>query len=346
MSALFQSVATQLGNLGGSYATARDAQTEAKNKLAATQFDQSLRLKQFLEEQQMDALQKQIAQANLQRQQQGEWKVIGQPMQMRGGGYGVSEVNSVTGDTRVRPLSPDVEPLNEDEIKWGQFSDAFTKATGHGPPDEMRTSFFNKLAGVPAPKEDEFNAWREAFKAQHGRYPNAAEIGEFHRAPKAATDASSGVYDEMAKAVATTPGMKLPSGKEGLLVLHAMKKLGLALPSQLNPATENKLATTADALSMAIDTIERIKPKLGLLKSLPNAAFVEMAQHPDSISQFLTTLFPGRSKEVKELAGDLRTLQEQVNIIRQPLGATGFRGKEGLAGTPNASNQGSWQSRH
>lgn len=327
MGSLFQSVATQLGNLGGSYATARDAQTEAKNKLAATQFDQSLRLKQFLEEQQMDALQKQIAQANLTRQQAGNWDVIGNPMQMKGGGYGVVERNTVTGDVRTRPLPPDVEPQNEDEIKWQQYSDAYQKAFKVAPPDAAKQAFFNKLAGG-APKLDEFDAWREAFKAQNGRDPTAAEISEFHRAPKAAIDASSDDIDTMAQMYS---GMhKLPTKPELAVKVYAsMKRQGLPLPNNLNAAAENKLATTADALNMAIDTIDRIKPQLPLLKSLPAAAMVDLAQHSDTMAQVLTRMFPGKSQQVEQLAGDLRTLQEQVNIVRQPLGATGFRGKEG-----------------
>lgn len=327
MSALFQSVATQLGNLGGSYATARDAQTQAKNDLAKTQFDQSLRLKQFLEEQQMDALQKRIADANLTRQQAGNWDVIGNPMQMKGGGYGVVERNTVTGDVRTRPLPPDVEPQNEDEIKWQQYSDAYQKAFKVAPPDAAKQAFFNKLAGG-APKLDEFDAWREAFKAQNGRDPNAAEISEFHRAPKAATGVADDQLDATAEAVSARQ-TKLPAGKLGVQVLNRMRQLGLQLPTQLNPATEDKLATTADALNMAIDTIDRIKPQLPLLKSLPAAALVDLAQHSDTAAQVLTRMFPGKSQQVEQLAGDLRTLQEQVNIVRQPLGATGFRGKEG-----------------
>jgi hypothetical protein len=326
-------VSSQLGNLGGSYAAARDAGIEQKNQAETQQFDQAQKLRDYLETQRMDNLYGQVQKANLARQQAGQWDIVGQPMQTNSGGYGVVERNTVTGDIRTRPLPADIQPRNEDEVKWDQFRSTYKQAFGTDPSPDLKTAFFDKLGGVAAPKMDDFTAWREAFKVQHGRYPNATEISEFHRAPRANIILSGDALDNMAEAVAGGQ-TKLPSGNLGVQVLNRLKGLNLKLPTQLTPSVQANLSTRADALSTAIDTIERIKPNLPLLQSLPAASLVDLAQHPDSVAQFLTRMLSkpysaDKQAQIAQLAGDLRSLQEQVNILRQPLGATGFRGKEG-----------------
>ena len=329
MSALFQSVAQQLGQAGGDYAKARDVQTEQKNKVAQQLFEMQQKSADAAEQKRMDDLTAQVQGQLMKQRASGTWEPLGSPLKTKDGGYSIVEHNSATGEVRTRPLPAEIQPQNADEQKWDDYRDAYKKAFGKEPDDNLKTLFFNKEAGAPAPKDKtEFDEWREAFKAKNGRYPNASEISEWHRAPKADGAAAGDDLGDMAQAVADKQ-VKLPAGKLGVQVLGRMKKMGLSLPAQLNPAVEDRLMQRADALDIALDTIERIKPNLDLLKSLPNASLVELSQHSDTLAQALSRYFPNQSEKTLQLAGDLRSLKEQVNIIRGPLGATGFRGKEG-----------------
>jgi hypothetical protein len=332
MSGLFQAVASQLGNLGGGLAEAKDAQTDAINKAKETQFAQAQKVKEFLEQQKMDTLQTQVWQAQEKAREQGTWQPIGNPMPDKNGVYNVIEHNTASGEIRVKPLPADVAPQSEDEIKWDQYRDAYKKAFKAEPSDDIRAAFFNKLAGVPTKDKDEFDQWREAFKVRTGRYPNDQEIAEWHRKPGSAAGAA-GDLDAMAQAVADKT-TKLPAGKLGVQVANRMKQMGLKLPNQLGTALEDKLEQRADALTQTSYLIDQVIPDLDLIKTLPKATLIELAQSPGTVENVLYRyggLFMSTKEKarVERLVGNLRSLQESVNTIRGPLGATGFRGREG-----------------
>ena len=339
MSALAQSIATSLGASGAGYGAARDQQTAESNQVSQVNFERAMRVKQFILEQQQ---QKRLAdQAELQNRVQsalmeGAWQASGVPVKMQGGGYGMVEHNSRTGDVRVRPLPEGAEPQSDDEVKWEQYANAYKQAFGKEAPDDLKTAFFNKQAGVPAPKEQtEFDAWRAAFKTAHGREPNSEEISQWHRQPKATGAGTDDDLDAFAQQVATKnlTLAQVPSKVRGPLLKY-MRSQGMKLPNQLAPAVENTLTQQADALQNTVNIIEQIRPDLDLLKTLPTASLTELAQSPNTVEGALTRWFGVfQSKEdkmrVERLAGNLRSLQESINTIRKPLGATGFRGKEG-----------------
>jgi len=109
-------------------------------------------------------------------------------------------------------------------------------------------------------------------------------------------------------------------------------------PPQISPGTKVTLATKRAGLQNTLDLLDKVEPDLDLIKNIPGASLVDLAQSPDTfkglVSRSLRTLtHPFLSKDdearIDRLSGNLRSLMEGVNVIRQPLGATGFRGEEG-----------------
>jgi hypothetical protein len=77
MGALFESIATQLGNLGGSYSTARDQAAEQRNRVATQQFEINQRLREFAEQQKVDELNRQVQQSLMKSREDPDITLIG-----------------------------------------------------------------------------------------------------------------------------------------------------------------------------------------------------------------------------------------------------------------------------
>jgi hypothetical protein len=83
--------------------------------------------------------------------------------------------------------------------------------------------------------------------------------------------------------------------------------------------------------NIAIGRVQSLQQRLPLLNNLIDAGRIEL--HLDSsgfIKALLNRAMP-MSKEEEQLAGDFRTLMEDINLLRGPMGATGFRGPEAFA---------------
>ena len=114
MSALAQAIASQLGNAGGGYATARDAQTEGKNNVEKTQFEQQMRMKEYAEQQKQQALSDQIQQA---RQKSSAAGNITTPQIVKGedGKYYQTWYDLESGKTVRQPIEGTPESIVKEE---------------------------------------------------------------------------------------------------------------------------------------------------------------------------------------------------------------------------------------
>jgi hypothetical protein len=110
-------------------------------------------------------------------------------------------------------------------------------------------------------------------------------------------------------------------------------KLGEDMPVQMSAATESKLDDKLSALDVTIQTLTDVRNEMGPLNSIYDASMVELLRSTGSVSglasRALGIVYTTKEKEkLDKLAGDLRSASEQINIIRSPIGGTGFRGKE------------------
>jgi hypothetical protein len=113
-----------------------------------------------------------------------------------------------------------------------------------------------------------------------------------------------------------------------------MTKNGIPLPAQIPAATLDKLSIRDAALDNTIDILKNVQKGLPLLRSPRTASLVRMAISTGLFAGMASRaagLFQSNEEynDVVQMAGNLRSLQEHINILRSPLGATGFRGQEG-----------------
>ena len=80
------------------------------------------------------------------------------------------------------------------------------------------------------------------------------------------------------------------------------------------------------------DRVASLQKNLGILNNLITAKAIEFTADPQSgfIRGLISRALPMDSQE-EQVAGDLTSLLEDVNVLRIPLGAAGFRGPEGWA---------------
>ena len=346
MGALAQSIATSLGNAGAGYGEARDQQTAEKNdlsfKLAAQVRQRQQDAQNWLRNAQQDNLQRQVTEASLSAQkarQAGTWKPIGGALRNSTGGYSINEMNDTTGEIRTRPLPDGITPENKTLDKWNDLDDAHFKVTGQHLPKSMQDAFFAHEVAEPKPGASEVDLALEAFRRDHGREPTLAEytkmVTDLH--PKTGTGEGAGGLDAMAAGVSSGV-IKLAKVSSKTLpdLLRYMRDNGYKLPNQLPAGTEVDLETRSVAMQRALELIDDIQPRLKYMQSIPGATLTYLAENPGKTESLISriwgdTLNTKEQTERDQLVGDLQAFNEAINIIRKPLGATVFRGKEGFA---------------
>jgi hypothetical protein len=103
----------------------------------------------------------------------------------------------------------------------------------------------------------------------------------------------------------------------------------------LQQLTETQRLAT---FNQAIDRMDSVKSRLGLLNSLIDSGKMEfMLESDEKGNHYLNFLVKravgkGMTDDEKQLVADMNTMVEDVNMIRLPLGAGGFRGPEAWAG--------------
>jgi hypothetical protein len=338
VSALAQSIATQLGAAGGAYANARDTQTEEKNKVQQTQFEQAQRVREYLEQKRMDDLQAEVARANMARQQQGTWDAVGSPIKNSAGGYSVIERNTATGAVRTTALDPSFKPEN----KYQEELDELEAAYGRPLPQSLRDHFIESKMGQNQPTNTAFEAGLAAWKRDHpGKEPTLSDINKIRLATtgKTAGEGGAGSGDDLsnwADAVGSraVPLTEVPSKIRGPLLKY-MKDNGIKLPNQLPAGVESTLTERSIATERAIQLLDDMSQHMDLLQSIPSASLVLLAKSPDNLENWLgriwgSTFTTKHQQDVDDLTADLKSFNEALNVLRAPLGATTFRGKEGL----------------
>jgi hypothetical protein len=109
-------------------------------------------------------------------------------------------------------------------------------------------------------------------------------------------------------------------------VLSRMKQMGLSPSLPIPPALQLKVQEGFAARNSAVGLIDDILKNSRVLDSMISAGKIAIGASPDG-SGVLTRLADLSDQEAK-VAGDFSQLIEHVNLLRGPLGATGFRGKE------------------
>jgi hypothetical protein len=95
----------------------------------------------------------------------------------------------------------------------------------------------------------------------------------------------------------------------------------------LTPEEQNKATQNMGQVSNTIDLVNQVQGRLPLMADLVDRGKIHFELHDGLLSTVVNATFPPNSEEAK-LAGDLKTLSEDINLLRAPLGATGFRGVE------------------
>ena len=105
-----------------------------------------------------------------------------------------------------------------------------------------------------------------------------------------------------------------------------MNQLGLAKALPVPPALQRTIQEQFVARNSAIGLIDDVLANKQVLSSMLGAGKIAIASNPDG-SGALQRLMPLTDPESK-VAGDFLQLIEHANLLRGPLGATGFRGRE------------------
>ncbi len=184
----------------------------------------------------------------------------------------------------------------------------------------------------------------EDYKRGLGGTLTPAQVLNFRRQPRAEAE-SAGPEDvdtyaqdlsERRITLAQVP-VKIRSA-----VLKHMRSNKMNLPPQLPGGTLDKLSQREAALDNTISILKDVQQDMDLLEKLPTASLVQLAQSSDRVPAALTRfmgMFQSDEEKMRisRLAGNLRSLQEHINVLRSPLGATGFRGQEGWSALQSQS---------
>lgn len=79
-----------------------------------------------------------------------------------------------------------------------------------------------------------------------------------------------------------------------------------------------------------VDLLARVKKSVPLLNDLITAGKIKLAIDPTT-SELVLSRATSLTEREKQLAADMQSLSEHINVIRGPLAATGFRGPEAFA---------------
>lgn len=124
----------------------------------------------------------------------------------------------------------------------------------------------------------------------------------------------------------------VPTGSKALqgMVRGQMPAHGLTPSPALTAGLVDKLTQRKTALDNTIRIMDDIEKDADLLQKLPGASLTDLAENPGSISRLAGFFTSAADKtRIDRLAGNIRSLQEHINVMRSPLGATGFRGEQG-----------------
>lgn len=110
-------------------------------------------------------------------------------------------------------------------------------------------------------------------------------------------------------------------------VLSYMKQHGMEPALPVPPALQQKIQESFVARNSAIGLIDDVMKNSHVLDSLLSAGKIQTAINP-STGAALVTRAAGLSDKEAKVAGDFQQLVEHANLLRGPLGATGFRGHE------------------
>lgn len=98
----------------------------------------------------------------------------------------------------------------------------------------------------------------------------------------------------------------------------------------LSPEDQAKNTQNMGQVSNTIDIVNQVNSRVPLLANLIDAGKITLQTH-DGLIQAIINRNVNLSPEEAKLAGDMQTLAEDINLLRGPLGATGFRGAEAFA---------------
>jgi hypothetical protein len=105
-----------------------------------------------------------------------------------------------------------------------------------------------------------------------------------------------------------------------------MQAHGMEPSLPVPPALQDKIQEAFQARNSAIGLIDDVTKNSDVLSSLISSGKIAIASDPDGNG--LVTRMAGLSDKEAQVAGDFSQLVEHANLLRGPLGATGFRGKE------------------
>ena len=302
MSALFQSIATELGRAGGGYAEARDTATAERNKAKVDSYNMALELRQQLQSEQVQRALQSIRERQLKQHEAESILDFG-----------------TTYDPATKQWYRMLHNLSTDK----------TMRYPVGTPESViRTQEQQKEQDTRLAQRDQ--DMMDRMEAMQDREDARARL----RA-KAAAGGGPGDIDDFAEAVRNRDILfnAIPSKWKGS-VLTRMKQKGWKMPAQITEAQEITLDTRQSALDQLIYNIQEVQKNEDLFKSIPNASLVELAGHSGTVAG-LATRWLGLTKSQAEkdridyTAAQLRSMQESINTIRPMLSAMGFRGKEG-----------------
>lgn len=110
-------------------------------------------------------------------------------------------------------------------------------------------------------------------------------------------------------------------------VRQRMAQMGYAQPAiAIPPAMQQKVQESFVARNSAIDIIDDIQRNKAVFNSLLSSGKIAVAS--DSDGNGILQRAAGLNDQEARVAGDFDQLIEHVNLLRGPLGATGFRSKE------------------
>jgi len=108
-----------------------------------------------------------------------------------------------------------------------------------------------------------------------------------------------------------------------------MNQLGLAKSLPVPPALQRTIQEQFVARNSAIGLIDDVLANKQVLSDMIGAGKIAVASNPDG-SGVLQRIASLNDQEAR-VAGDFAQLVEHANLLRGPLGATGFRGREAWA---------------
>jgi hypothetical protein len=145
--------------------------------------------------------------------------------------------------------------------------------------------------------------------------------------PGAAGPAATPVGPVSPGAAPTTP-VRTPAAGAG--TPSAQNRVGTPITVGGKGLTQQQLETSEKhlgAMDNTIDILKRVQKNLGLVSSVISAKKIEYQTDPDTgFLKAVRNRFIPMTPEEEDLAADLISASEHINVLRDPLGATGFRG--------------------